>query len=163
MTSAARAAEPLMIPVASVTVRPQIESLEIVLDALYRIDYLLESSTINSGAPIDVEYLRSLTWTVQERAKVLPAELAELPGRFVEPSDVEASNSYANAAGAAYSGLLQRIEASAWTLMGRKEVPTMRSSRPCRLWFRIRGCRLCASRHIDSSCLRVSPHPNHPV
>lgn len=123
VTSAVRASEPLMIPVASVTVRPQIGSLESVLDALYRIGYLLENSMVGSSPPPDVEYVRSLTRSVQERAKVLSSELAELPGRFIEPSDVEASSSYANAAGVAYSGLLQRIEDAAWQLMGRNEGP----------------------------------------
>lgn len=108
-----------MIPIASVTVRPQIGSLESVLDALYRIDYLLENSMAVSSPPLDVEDVRGLTRTVQEGAKVLSTELAELPSRFIEHADVEASASYANAAGAAYSGLLQRIEDAAWQLMGR--------------------------------------------
>lgn len=72
-------------------------------------------------APPDVEYVRSLARTVQERAHELPAELAELPGRFTDQADAEASASYANAAGAAYSALLKRIEDAAWQLMGRAE------------------------------------------
>jgi colicin import membrane protein len=119
--SAAPESRLLTIPIAPVEVRAQIRPIEVVLDALYQIDYALETGMAESQPPPDVEFVRSLTWTVQERAKDLSSELANLPARFTDQSDVDAAASYANAAGSAYSAFLQRIEQATQRLKGRNE------------------------------------------
>lgn len=121
VTLAVQASGPLMIPVAPVQVRPHIGTLEAVLDTLYRIDYVLESAMSGAQPQPDPEYVRGLTRAVQERAQGLSMDLADLPSRFDDQADAEASASYANAAGAAYQALLQRIEDAAWQMMGRAQ------------------------------------------
>lgn len=104
----------LTIPIAPVEVRAEIRTIEDTLDSLYQIDYVLEigMADVGSQPPPDAEFVRSLTWRVQEQAKTLSSELAELPARFTDQSHMEASASYARAAGAAYQAFLQRIEAA---------------------------------------------------
>jgi hypothetical protein len=113
----------LTIPIAPVQVRAQIRPIEVVLDALYQIDYILETGMAESQPPPDVEVVRGLTRTVQERAKDLSSELADMPSRFTDQADVDAADSYANAAGNAYSAFLQRIEQAAKRLGGRAAGP----------------------------------------
>jgi colicin import membrane protein len=67
--------------------------------------------------------VRRLTWTVQERVKVLSDELANLPARFTDQSHAEAATSYADAAGSAYHAFLQRIEAAVHRLGDRNSSP----------------------------------------
>ncbi|EHB48615.1 hypothetical protein MycrhDRAFT_5456 [Mycolicibacterium rhodesiae JS60] len=121
--STAPASGLVMIPIAPVQVRGQIRSIEVVLDALYQIDYALEIGMSGSQPPPDVEFVRNLTWTVQQRAKSLSSELADLPARFTDHSDADAAGSYAHAAGSAYSAFLQRIEQATQRLGGRNEGP----------------------------------------
>lgn len=109
----------LTIPIAPVQVRPQIGPIEAAVDALYRIDYLLETGLAPEQPPVDIKYLRSLTQTVQEHARELASELENLPTRFTNQTDVDAAASYANAAGSAYTVLLQRIEQATERLRSR--------------------------------------------
>lgn len=109
----------LTIPIAPVQVRPQIGPIEAAVDALYRIDYLLETGLAPERPPVDINYLRGLTRTVQEHARELASELESLPTRFTNQTDVDAAASYANAAGAAYTVLLQRIEQATQKLRNR--------------------------------------------
>lgn len=104
----------LTIPIAPVEVRAEIRTIEDTLDSLYQIDYVLEigMADVGSQPPPDAEFVRSLTWRVQEQAKTLSSELAELPARFTDQPRMEASASYARAAGVAYQAFLQRIEAA---------------------------------------------------
>lgn len=99
----------LTIPIAPVQVRGHIRRIEEVLDALYQIDYVLEIGMTVQPAP-DVTFVRSLAATVQERVKGLSDEFANLPSKIGDPAHAEAATAYANAAGAAYHALLQRIE-----------------------------------------------------
>ncbi|MFN6548184.1 hypothetical protein [Mycolicibacterium nivoides] len=100
----------LTIPIAPMQVRAQVSPIETVVDALYRIDFLLEAGMAHNQPPVDINYLRGLTRTVQEHARGLSTELANLPMRFTDQADANAAASYADAAGAAYTVLLQRIE-----------------------------------------------------
>ena len=109
----------LTIPIAPVQVRPQIGPIEAAVDALYRIDYLLETGLAPEQPPVDINHLRSLTQTVQEHARKLASELENLPRRFANQTDVDAAASYANAAGSAYTVLLQRIEQATERLRSR--------------------------------------------
>jgi colicin import membrane protein len=126
VTSTATSSRLLTIPIPPAEVRAQIRPIENALDALYQIDYVLEigmAEEVGSQPPPDVEFMRSLTWTVQERAKDLPPELANAPGRFTDQSQVEAAASYVDAAGGAYRAFLQRIAGAAQRLGGRNRSP----------------------------------------
>jgi len=103
----------LMIPIPPMEVRAQIGSVENALDALYQIDYVLEvglTEEVKSQFPPDLELTRNLAWRVQEQAKHLNDELANLPTRYVDQSKVAAAAGYAEAAAGAYRAFLQRIE-----------------------------------------------------
>lgn len=121
MSTAAEASRFLAIPIAPVEVRPHIRPIEDLLDALYQIGYVLESrmAEIQRETPPDVEFVRNLTWSVQERTKGLSYEVANLQARFTDQSQAEASAAYVDAAGGVYSALLQRIEGAVQRLVGR--------------------------------------------
>lgn len=108
----------LTIPIAPVEVRGHIRRIEEVLDALYQIDYMLEIG-LAAQPPPDVDFVRSLARTVQERVTGLSDEFANLPARFTDQSLTEAATSYANAAGGAYRAFLQRIEGAVHRLQDR--------------------------------------------
>jgi colicin import membrane protein len=127
-TSAATSSRLLTIPIPPAEVRAgeQIRPIESAVDALYQIDYVLEiamAEEISSQPPPDVEFMRNLTWTVQERAKDLSPEFAQSPVQFTDQSQMEAAASYLDAAGSAFRACLQRIEGAAQRLGGRNRSP----------------------------------------
>jgi colicin import membrane protein len=114
------------IPPAEVRAGEQIRAIESAVDALYQIDYVLEivmAEEVSSQPPPDVEFMRNLTWTVQERAKDLSPEFAHSPAQFTDQSQVEAAASYLDAAGGAFRACLQRIDGAAQRLGGRNRGP----------------------------------------
>jgi hypothetical protein len=125
VVSATQASRFLTIPIAPVEVRGQTRPIEDVLDALYQIDHVLEIGMTEamSQPPPDIGFMRNLTWTVQQRVKDLPDELANLRARFIDPSHAETAASYTNAAGGAYQEFLQRIEAALHRLGDRRSSP----------------------------------------
>jgi len=101
----------LTIPVPPMEVRNHIGSVETTIDALYQIDYVLEvglAADVESQFVPDLEFTRNLAWKVQEQAKDLSRQLANL-----------SADGYAEAAGDAYRALLQRIDA-ALQVLGRR-------------------------------------------
>jgi hypothetical protein len=105
----------LTIPVPPMELRTRIGSAENTIDALYQIDYVLEVGLTEDEQTQfvpDLEFTRNLIWKVQEQAKDLSRELADLsaPG-------------YAEAAGDAYRALLQRIDAAIQALGSRFHSP----------------------------------------
>ncbi|MDT5358254.1 MAG: hypothetical protein QOC69_16 [Mycobacterium sp.] len=123
-TSMATSSRLLTIPIPPAEVRAgeQIRPIESAVDALYQIDYLLEiamAEEVSSQPQPDVEFMRSLSWTVQERAKDLSPEFAQSPVQFTDQSQMEAAASYLDAAGSAFRACLQRIEGAAQRLGGR--------------------------------------------
>jgi colicin import membrane protein len=58
----------------------------------------------------DLDFTRNLALKVQEQARDLTAELANLPSRYTEAPQVEVATGYARAASDAYRALLQRID-----------------------------------------------------
>lgn len=105
----------LTIPIPPWDLRNRIGTVEVTVDALYQIDYVLEVTLAEDAEPQfapDLEFTRSLIAKVQEQARDLTAELANLPLRYTEPPQVEVATGYAVAAGDAYRALLQRIDTS---------------------------------------------------
>jgi colicin import membrane protein len=110
------------IPPAEVRAGEQIRPIESAVDALYQIDYVLEigmAEEVSSQPPPDVEFMRNLMLTVQERAKDLSPEFAHSPVQFTDQSQMEAAASYLDAAGGAFRACLQRIEGAVHLLGGR--------------------------------------------
>ena len=127
-TSMATSSRLLTIPIPPAEVRAgeQIRPIESAVDALYQIDYVLEivmAEEVSSQPPPDVEFMRNLTWTVQERAKDLSPEFAHSPAQFTDQYQMEAAASYLDAAGGAFRACLQRIEGAAQRLGGRNRSP----------------------------------------
>jgi colicin import membrane protein len=127
-TSMAPSSRLLTIPIPPAEVRAggQIRPIESAVDALYQIDYVLEivmAEEVSSQPPPDVEFMRHLTWTVQERAKDLSPEFAHSPAQFTDQYQMEAAASYLDAAGGAFRACLQRIEGAAQRLGGRNRSP----------------------------------------
>jgi hypothetical protein len=105
----------LTIPLPPSEVRAQIWSVESTIDMLYQIDHVLEvvlAEDVESPFVADLDFTRNLIGKVQEQAKDLTHELATLPTRYSDPSQVAAAAGYAEAAGDAYRALLQRIDAA---------------------------------------------------
>jgi hypothetical protein len=105
----------LTIPIPPSEVRARIGSAETTVDALYQIGYILEvglAEDVESQFAPDLEFTRNLTWKVQEQAKDLTRELANLSTRYSDQPQVEAAAGYAEAAGDAYRALVQRIDAA---------------------------------------------------
>jgi colicin import membrane protein len=114
------------IPPAEVRAGEQIRPIESAVDALYQIDYVLEigmAEEDSSQPPPDVEFMRNLTWTVQERAKDLSPEFAHSPVQFTDQAQMEAAALYLDAAGGAFRACLQRIEGAAQRMGGRNRSP----------------------------------------
>lgn len=112
----------LVIPIPPRELRNRIGTVEITIDALYQIDYVLEVGLDEDAdarfAP-DLEFTRGLALRVQQQAADLTAELANLRSRFLDPQQVEIATGYAVAAGDAYRAILQRID-SALQRIGRR-------------------------------------------
>ena len=105
----------LTIPVPPVEVRVRMGSVESTIDTLYQIDHVMEvvlTEDAESQYVPDLEYTRNLTLKVQEQAKDLSHDLANLSVRYSDQPQMEAAAGYAVAAGDAYRALLQRIEAA---------------------------------------------------
>jgi hypothetical protein len=124
----ARAAQPrlLAIPIPPLEVRAHSRPIENALTALHQIDYVLEVSMaeeVDSTAPVDVELVRSLLWTVQEQAKDLPDQLSDLPAWYATASQAEAAAGYAEAAARAYGAFVQRIDTATEWLARRDPSP----------------------------------------
>jgi colicin import membrane protein len=116
----------LTIPIPPLEVRARIGSVESTVDALYQIDYVLEvglAEEAESQFVPDLEFTRNLTWKVQQQAKDLTSELANLSGRYTDPPQVEVAAGYAEAAADAYRALLQRIDAAVQRLGSRFRGP----------------------------------------
>jgi hypothetical protein len=116
----------LMIPIAPSEVRARIRSIENALGALYQINYVLEvgmAEEMESQYPPDLELTRSLASTVPEQARDLTHELANLPARYTDGSQVEAAAGYAEAAASAYRAFLERIDVAAQRLGIRNRSP----------------------------------------
>jgi colicin import membrane protein len=116
----------LTIPIPPVEVRTRIGSVENTVDALYQIDYVLEvglAEEVESQFVPDLEFTRNLTWKVQQQAKDLSSELANLPMQYADPSQAEVAASYAEAAADAYRAILQRIDTAVQLLGSRFRSP----------------------------------------
>jgi|GEM_PF-6307637 len=116
----------LTIPIPPVEVRTRIGSVENTVDALYQIDYVLEvglAEEVESQFVPDLEFTRNLTWKVQQQAKDLSSELANLSTRYADPSQVEVAAGYAEAAADAYRAILQRIDTAVQLLGSRFRSP----------------------------------------
>jgi hypothetical protein len=90
-------------------------SAESTIDTLYQIDHVMEvvlAEDVESQYVPDLGYTRNLTLKVQEQAKDLVHELANLSARYSDHPQAEAAAGYAEAAGDAYRALLQRTEAA---------------------------------------------------
>ncbi|WP_319457489.1 MULTISPECIES: hypothetical protein [unclassified Mycobacterium] len=116
----------LTIPIPPLEVRARIGSAESTVDALYQIDYVLEvglAEEVESQFAPDLEFTRNLTWKVQQQAKDLSSELANLSMRYADPSQAEVAASYAEAAADAYRAILQRIDTAVQRLGSRFHSP----------------------------------------
>ncbi|MCW2593754.1 MAG: hypothetical protein JWQ86_6181 [Mycobacterium sp.] len=116
----------LTIPIPPVEVRTRIGSVENTVDALYQIDYVLEvglADEVESHFVPDLEFTRNLTWKVQQQAKDLSSELANLSTRYADPSQVDGAAGYAEAAAGAYRAILQRIDTAVQLLGSRFRSP----------------------------------------
>jgi colicin import membrane protein len=112
----------LTVPIPPWDLRNRIGTVEVTVDALYQIDYVLEVTLAEDAEPQfvpDLDFTRSLIAKVQEQARDLSAELANLPSRYTEAPQVEVATGYAVAARDAYRALLQRID-TALQRMGRR-------------------------------------------
>ena len=103
----------LTIPVPPWSLRNHIGTVETTIDALAQLDYVLEVGLAEDGdvrfAP-DLGFTQNLTATVQQQAKDLDVELANLPSRYLDAQQAELATEFAAAARDAYRALLQRID-----------------------------------------------------
>ncbi|MGH3641532.1 MAG: hypothetical protein ACRDUX_21175 [Mycobacterium sp.] len=116
----------LTIPIPPLEVRPRIASAESTVDALYQIDYVLEvglAEEVESHFVPDLEFTRNLTWKVQQQAKDLSGELANLSTRYADPSQAAVTAAYAEAAADAYRAIVQRIDTALERLGSRFDSP----------------------------------------
>ena len=116
----------LTIPIPPLDVRARIGSVESTIDALYQIDYVLEvglAEDVESQFVPDLEFTRNLVWKVQQQAKDLTSELANLSSRYADASEMEAAGGYAEAATDAYRAFLQRIDTAIQRLGSRFHSP----------------------------------------
>jgi hypothetical protein len=123
---AAVSAQLLTIPIPPLDVRARIGSVETTIDALYQIDYVLEvglAEDVESQFAPDLEFTRNLTWKVQEQAKDLTRELANLSAWYSDHSQAEAAAGYPEAARDAFRALLQRIDTALQSLGRRFHSP----------------------------------------
>jgi colicin import membrane protein len=116
----------LTIPIPPWELRNRIGTVENTVDALYQIDYVLEvglAEEVESQFVPDLEFTRNLTWKVQQQARDLTSELANLPSRYTDPPQVGVATGYAEAAGDAYRAILQRIDSATQRLGSRFHSP----------------------------------------
>lgn len=116
----------LTIPIPPLDVRARIGSVESTVDALYQIDYVLEvglAEDIEAQFVPDLEFTRNLVWKVQQQAKDLNSELADLSSRYPDAPQAEAAAGYAVAVTDAYRGFVQRIDTAIQRLGSRFHSP----------------------------------------
>jgi F0F1-type ATP synthase membrane subunit b/b' len=116
----------LTIPIPPLDVRARIGSVESTVDALYQIDYVLEvglAEDVESQFVPDLEFTRNLIWKVQQQAKDLTSELANLSSRYADPSQAQAAAGYAEAVTDAYRAFVQRIDTAVQRLGSRFHSP----------------------------------------
>jgi hypothetical protein len=116
----------LSIPIPPLDVRARIGSVESTVDALYQIDYVLEvglAEDVESQFVPDLEFTRNLVWKVQQQAKDLTSELANLSTRYADSSQAQAAAGYAEAVTDAYRGFVQRIDTAVQRLGSRFHSP----------------------------------------
>lgn len=116
----------LAIPIPPWELRTRIGTVENTVDALYQIGYVLEVGLTEDTAlqfVPDLQFTQSLALKVQEQAKDLTAELANLRSRYTDPQQVEVATGYAVAADDAYRAILQRIDAAIQRLGRRFHTP----------------------------------------
>lgn len=106
----------LAIPIPPLGASAYTGRIEHAVSVLRQIDYVLEAglsddpgTDTGAGRRVDLELVRNLLHTVQEQAGHLSEELRNLPSYYSAQWQVEAANTYANAAANAYGALLQRI------------------------------------------------------
>ena len=101
--------QPLSIPVPPFEFRSETGHIENALNAVQRIDYVLEVDMANDGdpdVPLDIDLMQTLAWIVQDHARNLSSESQSVTN--TSPRDEAAV--YAAAAAEAFRALLQRIE-----------------------------------------------------
>ena len=121
----AKSLQPLSIPVPSFEFRAETGHIENALNAIQRIDYVLEVDMANEGdtdIPLDVELMQTLAWIVQEHAAYLSNE-SQGATSAARPHPSEAAAAYEEAATAAFRAMLRRIEVTARRLRSRQRSP----------------------------------------
>jgi hypothetical protein len=121
----AKSLQPLSIPVPSFEFRAETGHIENALNAIQRIDYVLEVDMANEGdtdIPLDVELMQTLAWIVQEHAAYLSNESRSATGGMRQHPG-EAAAAYEEAATAAFRAMLRRIEVTVRRLRGRQRSP----------------------------------------
>jgi vacuolar-type H+-ATPase subunit I/STV1 len=123
----AKSLQPLSIPVPSFEFRAETGHIENALNAIQRIDYVLEVDMVHEGdtdIPLDVELMQTLAWIVQEHAAYLSNESQSATSAArPHPLPSEAAAAYEEAATAAFRAMLRRIEVTARRLRGRQRSP----------------------------------------
>jgi colicin import membrane protein len=121
----AAAMQPFSIPVPSFEFRSRIGHIENALNALQRIDYVLEVDMANDGdsdITLDVDLMQTLAWIVEEHARYLCEESESAPSS-VTPTPRDEAAVYAEAAAESFRVFLQRIETAARRLGGHRLGP----------------------------------------
>jgi colicin import membrane protein len=116
----------LTIPIPPWELRNSIGTVESTVDALYQIDFVLEvvlTEEAESQFVPDLEFTRNLTLKVQQQARDLIAELANLRSRYTDPPQVKIATGYSEAAGDAFRAILQRIDTAIQRLGSRFHSP----------------------------------------
>jgi hypothetical protein len=110
VVSRAKSIQPLSVPVPFFDFRPQVGHIENALNALQRIDYVLEVDMANEGddIPLDVELMQTPAWIVQEHTAYLSNESRSPTSGTSSPRNAAAA--YEEAAAEAFRALLQRID-----------------------------------------------------
>jgi colicin import membrane protein len=111
------AMQPLSVPVPSFEVRRETGLIENALNALQRIDYVLEVDMAddgNSDIPLDVDLMETLVWIVRDHAVYLGNESQSATSNMSQDAAL-----YAAAAEKAFRALLQRISTAVQRLGNR--------------------------------------------
>jgi colicin import membrane protein len=111
------AMQPLSVPVPSFDFRTETGLIENALNALQRIDYVLEVDMADDGSadiPLDVDLMETLVWIVRDHAVYLGNESQSATSNMSEEAAM-----YADAAAKAFRELLLRIRTAVQRLGGR--------------------------------------------
>ncbi len=115
------AIQPLSIPLPPFEFRSETGQIENALNALQRIDYVLEVDMVDVGAydvPLDIDLMQTLARVVQDHARYLSEESSQVSGA---PRDE--AQAYAQIAAEAFRALLQRIDTALRQLGHRNRGP----------------------------------------